>query len=59
MGELTSGGVEYSFEAIGLKQTAEQAWRMLARGGTATIIGMIPLGDKVELHGVDIFIMCK
>lgn len=51
--ELTDGGVEYSFEAIGLKQTAEQAWKMLARGGTATVIGMIPLGQNVELHGVD------
>ena len=27
--ELTSGGVDYSFEAIGLKKTAEQAFKML------------------------------
>ncbi len=51
--ELTDGGVDYSFEAIGLKQTAEQAWQMLKKGGTATIIGMIPIGTMVELHGVD------
>ncbi len=51
--ELTSGGVEYSFEAIGLKVSTEQAFDMLANGGTATIIGMIPLGTKVELNGVD------
>jgi S-(hydroxymethyl)glutathione dehydrogenase/alcohol dehydrogenase len=51
--ELTSGGVEYSFEAIGLKDTTEQAWRMLRSGGTATIIGMIPVGTKIEIHGVD------
>jgi S-(hydroxymethyl)glutathione dehydrogenase/alcohol dehydrogenase len=51
--ELTSGGVEYSFEAIGLKKTAEQAWQMLANGGVATVIGMIPIGTMVELHGVD------
>lgn len=51
--ELTSGGVHYSFEAIGLKQTAEQAFRMLGVGGTATIIGMIPVGTKIELHGAD------
>ncbi len=51
--ELTGGGVEYSFEAIGLKQTAEQAWQMLENGGTATVIGMIPVGTKIELHGVD------
>ncbi|MEM7079373.1 MAG: Zn-dependent alcohol dehydrogenase [Pseudomonadota bacterium] len=51
--ELTGGGVHYSFEAIGLKITAEQAFRMLRRGGTATVIGMIPPGDMVALHGPD------
>ena len=49
--ELTGGGVEYSFEAIGLKDTTEQAFNMLRRGGTATIIGMIPFGTKIELDG--------
>jgi len=51
--EMTGGGVHYSFEAIGLKATAEQAFQMLRAGGTATIIGMIPPGDMVSLHGVD------
>jgi S-(hydroxymethyl)glutathione dehydrogenase/alcohol dehydrogenase len=49
--ELTGGGVQYSFEAIGLKKVAEQAFDCLAPGGTATIIGMIPVGQKVELDG--------
>ena len=49
--ELTKGGVQYSFEAIGLKQTAEDSFRMLRPGGTATIIGMIPVGVKIELMG--------
>lgn len=49
--EMTGGGVHYSFEAIGLKKTAEQAFKMLRRGGTATVIGMIPVGTMVELHG--------
>ncbi|NKC01481.1 MAG: zinc-binding dehydrogenase [Pseudomonadales bacterium] len=49
--EMTGGGVHYSFEAIGLKQTAEQAFKILGFGGTATIIGMIPVGTMVELHG--------
>ena len=50
---LTGGGVHYSFEAIGLKATAEQAFQMLRRGGIATVIGMIPPGDMVTLHGVE------
>ena len=49
--ELTDGGVHYSFEAIGLKATTEQSFKMLRRGGTATIIGMIPVGTMIELHG--------
>ncbi|MBH81262.1 MAG: alcohol dehydrogenase [Gammaproteobacteria bacterium] len=49
--QLTGGGVHYSFEAIGLKVTAEQAFQMLRNGGTATVIGMIPPGHMVSLHG--------
>ncbi|XOV90398.1 MAG: Zn-dependent alcohol dehydrogenase [Pseudomonadota bacterium] len=52
--ELTRGGCDYTFEAIGLKATAEQAFKMLGRGGVATIIGMIPVGTMVELHGVEL-----
>ena len=49
---LTGGeGVHHAFECIGLKQTAEDAFRMIKPGGTATIVGMIPVGQKVELHG--------
>ena len=51
--ELTGGGVHYSFEAIGNKLAAEQCFRMLRAGGTATVIGMIPVGTKIELHGPD------
>jgi S-(hydroxymethyl)glutathione dehydrogenase / alcohol dehydrogenase len=49
--EMTNGGVDYSFEAIGLKRAAEQCFESLRAGGTATIIGMIPMGQKVELDG--------
>jgi S-(hydroxymethyl)glutathione dehydrogenase / alcohol dehydrogenase len=51
--ELTGGGVHYSFEAVGMKVTAEQAFQMLRSGGAATIIGMIPPSEKLELRGVD------
>ena len=51
--ELSKGGVDYSFEAIGLKKTAEQAWAMLRSGGTATVIGMIPPTEKIEIRGID------
>jgi S-(hydroxymethyl)glutathione dehydrogenase/alcohol dehydrogenase len=48
---MTNGGVDYSFEAIGLKIAAEQAFNCIKPGGTATIIGMIPVGQKIELDG--------
>ena len=51
--DLTGGGVHHSFEAIGLKATTEQAFRMLRRGGTCNVIGMIPVGTMIELHGAD------
>jgi S-(hydroxymethyl)glutathione dehydrogenase/alcohol dehydrogenase len=49
--EMTDGGVEYAFEAIGLAKVAEQAFDALRPGGTATVIGMIPVGQKVEIDG--------
>jgi S-(hydroxymethyl)glutathione dehydrogenase / alcohol dehydrogenase len=51
--DLTGGGVEFSFECLGLKATAEQSFAMLRPGGTATIVGMVPFGVKIELHGFD------
>jgi S-(hydroxymethyl)glutathione dehydrogenase/alcohol dehydrogenase len=49
--EMTKGGVHYSFEALGLPQTADQAFRMLRMGGTATLLGMFKPGTKLELEG--------
>lgn len=49
--DLTGGGVDYAFEAIGKKETTEQSWEMLRPGGTSTIVGMIPEGTKIEIDG--------
>lgn len=46
-----SVGVDYAFEAVGVKKLAEQCFEAIKPGGTATIIGMIPVGQKVELDG--------
>jgi S-(hydroxymethyl)glutathione dehydrogenase/alcohol dehydrogenase len=51
--DLTGGGVDFSFEALGRKETSEQAFAMLAPGGTATIIGLSPFGTKFELPALD------
>jgi S-(hydroxymethyl)glutathione dehydrogenase/alcohol dehydrogenase len=48
--EVTDGrGVDHAFEAIGLPETAELAFRLLKRGGTATIVGVMPPGATLGL----------
>jgi S-(hydroxymethyl)glutathione dehydrogenase/alcohol dehydrogenase len=52
--ELTSGGAQYTFEAVGVKTTTEQAFAMLRAGGDATVIGMVPEGQKVEIDASEL-----
>lgn len=48
---MTEGGVHYAIEAVGRPNTAELAWTILRRGGTATILGMIAPGNEVKIAG--------
>jgi S-(hydroxymethyl)glutathione dehydrogenase/alcohol dehydrogenase len=50
--KLTGGGVDFAFEAIGLKVTSEQAYNMAGRGGTAVIVGMVPPMDQISISGM-------
>ena len=47
--ELSDGGVDYSFEAIGNARVATQAIESLGIGGTAILIGVIPPRDEIPL----------
>ena len=49
--ELSDGGVDYSFEAIGLTNVTIQAVECLGLGGTATLIGVIPADQTIPLGG--------
>lgn len=51
--ELTSGGVDAAFEAIGLADTVQQCFAMLRRGGTAYVIGVMAEEAAVTLRGLD------
>jgi S-(hydroxymethyl)glutathione dehydrogenase / alcohol dehydrogenase len=53
LGGNPSDGVHHAIECLGTKQTAEQSFKMLRYGGTATIVGMVPFGTNIELHGYD------
>jgi S-(hydroxymethyl)glutathione dehydrogenase/alcohol dehydrogenase len=50
------GGVDHALEAVGSRETAEQCFAMLRPGGTATVIGMLPFGTKVELQGFELLL---
>ena len=49
--ELTGGGADYTFEAIGIAAVAEQAYEAVRAGGQATVIGVIPAGHKIQIEG--------
>ncbi len=48
--EMTSGGVEHAFEAVGLSITAQTAFDMLRPGGTATVVGLLPQGATISIN---------
>lgn len=52
--EMTRGGVDHAIEAVGRPASGELAVRSLRRGGTATILGMMPLTHSVGLSAMDL-----
>src|SRR6185503_151774 len=57
--ELTKGGVDYAFEAIGLTKTAEQAFAMIRPGRTAYLVGVPPMGASIQLPGIAMLMLGK
>lgn len=52
---LTGGeGVDYAFEAIGRRETLEQAIRAVRRAGTAVAVGLPATGVEVAVNVVDL-----
>lgn len=52
--DLTKGGVDHAIEAVGRPASGELAVGSLKRGGTATILGMMPLNHHVGLSAMDL-----
>ncbi|MGN6866929.1 MAG: alcohol dehydrogenase catalytic domain-containing protein [Solirubrobacteraceae bacterium] len=50
---VCTGGVEYAFEVVGRPETIRQAWDVLRPGGTATVVGLAPVGVEVSLPAID------
>lgn len=51
---LSDGGVHFAIEAVGRQASADLAVACLRRGGTAVILGMMPLDCKVGLGAMDL-----
>lgn len=51
---LTGGGVHHAIEAVGRISAGETALSLLRRGGAATIVGMMPLGEKLGISALDL-----
>jgi len=51
---ISNGGVHHAIEAVGRQASADLAVKVLRRGGTATILGMMPLDCKVGLGAMDL-----
>lgn len=49
--EASCGGVDCSIEAVGLPDTATQAFSVLRPGGHATVLGMMPSGADIRIPG--------
>jgi Zn-dependent alcohol dehydrogenase len=48
--DLTDGGPDFVFEAIGRRETIELAIRALPLGGTAVLVGMTPFGVEASFE---------
>lgn len=48
--ELVPGGVTHAFEAVGRAETAELAFSLLAPGGVATVLGLMPAGTRIAVE---------
>jgi S-(hydroxymethyl)glutathione dehydrogenase / alcohol dehydrogenase len=57
--ELTAGGADYAFEAIGLPLTAQQAFRMTRPGATAYLVGLSPMGTEYQFNGNDMVLASR
>jgi S-(hydroxymethyl)glutathione dehydrogenase/alcohol dehydrogenase len=46
---LTGGGADYTFEALGSAETIRTAFEAVRTGGTATVVGMAPVGEYAQI----------
>lgn len=52
--ELTGGGADFAFEALGRAETIEQAYESIRPGGKAVVVGMAPEEDKIAINALSL-----
>ncbi len=57
--QLTGGGADFVFECIGLVNTVQQAIAMTGRGGTAVLVGVVPITELVPIFAADLTLQEK
>lgn len=57
--DLTGGGVDHAFEIVGTARTVEQSIAMLVRGGTATVLGLVPDRTPVTVTASELYLAEK
>ncbi len=53
--DLTGGGPDYAFEAIGTESTIQQAWRAAGPRGTVVAVGIMPRGSSLAIDPWEFF----
>jgi S-(hydroxymethyl)glutathione dehydrogenase / alcohol dehydrogenase len=53
--DLTAGGPDYSFEAIGSEATVQQAWQAAGPRGTVVVVGILPKGSTLTIDPWEFF----
>jgi len=56
---LTGGGADFAFECIGLVPTVQQTLAMTGRGGTAVLVGVVPITELVPISAADLVLQEK
>jgi S-(hydroxymethyl)glutathione dehydrogenase / alcohol dehydrogenase len=47
--DLTGGGPDYAFEAIGSERAIQEAWQATRPGGTVVVVGIMPRGSSLTI----------
>lgn len=54
--EITRGGLDHAFDAIGMKSVSEQCMAAIARGGATIVVGMMADAERLEITPLDMVI---